>query len=269
LKGLNVTIVADVCRFLDELCPSDLAESWDNTGLLLGDGSQPIRAVMTCLTITPESVEEAVARQANLIVSHHPLPFRPLARITTDSQPGRLLWRLAGAGVSVYSPHTRFDSAACGINEMLSRRLGLTGTRPLVPQTPGVPDSLGSGRCGRLGTPMAWGDWVARIKSVFGLSAVRAVARTNGKVSQVALACGSGGSLLGPALEQGCDTFVTGEMSFHSCLEARAAGAGVILLGHYQSERIGVESLADQIRANFAGLSVWASERESDPICSC
>src|SRR5690348_2475658 len=103
--------VSELARFLDAFAPPALAESWDNVGLLVGDASRAVTKVMTCLTVTAESAREAIAGKAELIVTHHPLPFRPLARLTTDTPEGRLLWELIGAGVSIYSPHTAFDSA--------------------------------------------------------------------------------------------------------------------------------------------------------------
>ncbi len=258
--------IAEVCQFLDCLYPIALAESWDNTGLLVGDRTQTARYVMTCLTITPASVQEAIDRGVNLIVSHHPLPFHPLARITTDSIAGKMLWQLIRAGIAVYSPHTRFDSGSSGINEMLCERLGLSEVCPLALVGDNSSDSRGSGRMGRLAPPLSWPDWIGRIKSSFGAAAMRAVVSPARKIECVAVACGSGGSLLASAIQQGCDTFVTGEMNFHSCLECQSSGVALILLGHYQSERFGIEQLAAQIQSGFSDLAVWASERESDPI---
>ena len=85
-------------------------------------------------------------------------------------------------------------------------------------------------------------------------------------VKKVAVACGSGGSFLSDAIFSGCDTFVTGETQFHSCLEAQAAGVNLVLIGHYDSERFAVEDLADRLVAQFGGMKVWASAKESDPI---
>src|SRR5262245_23502074 len=116
--------VSDVAQFLDEFAPAALAESWDNVGLLVGDFDRKVERVMTCLTITPDSAREAVESGADLVVSHHPLPFRPIKRLTVDTSEGRLLWQLMGAGISVFSPHTAFDSAEQGINQRLATGLG-------------------------------------------------------------------------------------------------------------------------------------------------
>ena len=94
-----------------------LAEEWDNVGLLVGDPDQQVKRVMTCLTITPASAEEALERQAEMIITHHPLPFRPLKRLTTAQTASRLLLQLIEGKIAVHSPHTAFDSAAAGINQ--------------------------------------------------------------------------------------------------------------------------------------------------------
>lgn len=123
--------VATIVDFLDQFAPRDLAADWDNVGLLLGDRNAPVQRVMTCLTVTPESAAEAVESGAQLIITHHPVLFRPINRLTTATPEGRMLLALIRAGVSVYSPHTAFDNTRDGINESLARRLGLTDVKPL------------------------------------------------------------------------------------------------------------------------------------------
>src|SRR5579871_2229856 len=117
--------VADIVAFLDAFAPTKLAAEWDNVGLLLGDPANPVERVMTCLTVTPESADEAVAEKVSLLVSHHPILFRPMQQLTTGRREGRVLLDLARAGVAVYSPHTAFDNTRGGINDLLAGRLGL------------------------------------------------------------------------------------------------------------------------------------------------
>ena len=125
--------VGDVVDLMERFAPSRLAEPWDNVGLLVGDRAAPAGRMMTCLTLAPATVAEAIEDSAQLVVTHHPLPFRPLGRLTADAHAGRLLLDLIRAGVAVVSPHTAFDSADEGINEQLARGLGLAGVEPLVP----------------------------------------------------------------------------------------------------------------------------------------
>jgi dinuclear metal center YbgI/SA1388 family protein len=126
--------IAAVIDYLERFAPPGLAADWDNVGLLLGARDSAVRRVMTCLTVTPESAAEAVEREAQLIVTHHPILFRAAKRLTGDTAEGRTLLTLARAGVAVYSPHTAFDNTQGGINDLLARRLGLGNVGPLRPQ---------------------------------------------------------------------------------------------------------------------------------------
>jgi dinuclear metal center YbgI/SA1388 family protein len=126
-------VVADLVQALESTAPLDLAAEWDNVGLLLGDRAAPVRRIMTCLTVTPESAAEAIDSDVELIVSHHPVLFRGTKRLTSATPDGRLLLPLLRAGVAVYSPHTAFDNAAGGINDVLARRLDLREVGTLRP----------------------------------------------------------------------------------------------------------------------------------------
>jgi len=262
--------VQDVSDFLEGFAPSRLAEEWDNVGLLVGDPALLVRRLMTCLTVTPASADEATRENVDLIVSHHPLPFRPLQRVTTDSVPGRLLWQLIRNGISVHSPHTRFDSAAMGINQRLAEGLGLIDIEPLVPLTDqrgeDDPDGLGAGRFGRLEAPLSLSECAGRLKQFLAVDGLHLVGQTTRSVERIAVACGSAGSFLGAARSKGCDLLVTGETTFHTCLEADATDIALLLPGHYASERFAVELLADVLAKQFADVEVWASRDEADPL---
>lgn len=257
--------IQDACHFLEQFAPLMLAESWDNVGLLLGRPANPLRAVMTCLTITPDSVAEAIEQQADLIVTHHPLPFHPLKRITSGTVTGRMLLDLIEAKVAVYSPHTAFDSAAGGINQSLAELLQLENIFPLTPLGEAT-DPWGAGRQGQLTTSRTLADIAQRIKQLLKIPHVQFVGQPDQLIRLVAVGCGSAGSFLEHARTAGCDLLVTGEVTFHRSLEAQAEGIGLLLLGHYASERFAVERLAGQIADQFPTLRVWASQQEQDPI---
>ncbi len=261
--------VAEFAAFLEDFAPCSLAAEWDNVGLLVGDRTLDVRKVMTCLTVTPESAAEALDEGAGLIVSHHPLPFRPLSRLSTDGTDGRLLWDLIRGGVSIYSPHTAFDSAARGINQRLAEHLGLCNVQAIVPAGDAVQaetQSPGTGRCGALPQPTTLDALLDQVKQTLKLAAVQYVGELGQSISRVGIGCGSAGEFLATAAERGCDGFVTGEMRFHDCLHAQALGIGVILLGHYASERFAVEELATVLANQFSDCQVWPSRQESDPI---
>ncbi len=123
--------ISELLDYLERFAPLRLAAEWDNVGLLLGDRSAAVARVMTCLTVTPESAAEAIEQRADLIVTHHPIFFKPVRRVTTESSEGAMLYALARAGVNVYSPHTAFDNTVGGINDQLAALLALTKVEPL------------------------------------------------------------------------------------------------------------------------------------------
>jgi len=262
--------VQDVCRFLDEFAPPRLAEEWDNVGLLVGDATRSVTKLMTCLTVTPASAAEAVRQQVDMIVTHHPMPFRPLKRLTTDTVPGRLLLQLIEASIAIHSPHTAFDSAATGINQRLAEGLGLHDIQPLEPGDHGdghLGDAqLGGGRFGQLDVPQSLTEVAARLKTQLAITGLHQVGEATLPISRVAVACGSAGSYLEVARDHHCDLLVTGETSFHTCLEAEATGMALLLPGHHASERFAVEELAEVLGGEFPGLDVWASRDERDPL---
>ena len=261
--------VDSLCRFLDQFAPPALAESWDNVGLLVGDRDRPLRRVMTCLTITPDSAAEAIAEGAQLIVSHHPLPFHELKRLTRDSVEGALLLDLIAAGIAVYSPHTAFDSAAQGINRRLADGLGLVDVSPLMPcddPTMTDNDAVGTGRWGRLPAACTLEQLAEQLKGFLHIDGLHVVGPAEQSIHTVAVGCGSAGELLAAARQAGCNALVLGETRFHTCLEAEATGVALLLAGHYASERFAVEHLADLLGEEFPELHLWASRQERDPL---
>ena len=247
---------------MEKFAPLRLAESWDNVGLLVGDQRREVRRLMTCLTITPMTVDEAIDGGADLIVTHHPLPFSAIKRVTSETTAGLMLLKLIMAGVAVYSPHTAFDSAAEGINQRLAEGLGLTEIAPLVPHQEGQ----GAGRWGRVDGARTLGDLAQRLMKFLGIGNLQIVGKVEQKIRTAAVACGAAGEFLEAARQTGSDAMLLGEARFHTCLEAEAWGIGLLLPGHFASERFAVEELAGMLARQFPGVHVWTSRQERDPL---
>ena len=276
--------LSSVIGFLERFAPNRLAEEWDNVGLLLGDRTSDCRAVMTCLTITPNVVEEAIDRSVDLIVAHHPLPFRPLKKITTDSVVGSMVLKMAKSNIAIYSPHTAFDSTAQGVNQSIAEKLGLSEVVPIKEIDNGfarpevekeanasnedaaAPEVFGVGRIGKFDSPASCQEICGTLKKLFDLKLVKFCGELEAKVHKVGIACGSAGQFLNDAKRMGCDAFITGETNFHTCLESIANRIPMFLLGHYGSERFAVEMLADVLSGEFPELSIWPSQSETDPV---
>jgi len=262
--------VSDIMTFLNQFAPLPLAEDWDNVGLLLGDRLSQASRIMTCLTLTPDVAAEAIEEQANLIVSHHPILFRPVSKLTSDSVEGSMVLQLISAGISVYSPHTSYDSAQAGINQQLAELLELTNINVLRPQeaqsSEATPEPLGAGRFGDLAEPVSLKNLNDIVKQALGISHLQYVGQPNSLIKRIGIACGSAVEFLPGAVLAGCDVLLTGEARFHALLEARAEEIALILPGHYATERPAMETLAKTLEKQFDQLTIWASEQETDPL---
>ena len=268
-------ILQDLLTHLEQLAPLALAESWDNVGLLLGDPSSKISKVITCLTLTPDVAQEAIETRADLVITHHPILFKPVNRLTTQTSEGAMLLALAKANVAVYSAHTAFDSAWDGINQQLISRLGVLTSRPLKELVANPKQTshahideafirpVGIGRVGELPTEKTLGDVLSQLNAEFPNTTIGYVGDPSRTVKTIGVGCGSAAQFMDLAE---VDLFITGEARFHDCLKARSQNIGLVLLGHYTSERFAMEQLAEQLGNRFSDLTCWPSRIESDPL---
>ena len=253
-----------ICKALTDLAPLHLAEPWDNVGLLVGDRDASIDQAMTCLTITPPVVDEAIERGVDLIIAHHPLPFKPVAKLTTDRTDAAMVLRLAAAGIAVYSAHTAFDSAAGGINDQWAGALQLTDVRPLHPSLANA--SLGSGRIGRLPSPTAASTLLQTAASICDSTAPRMTGPADRPITKVAIACGSGGSFVDAAAAAGADVLLTGESTLHQCLAAQSVGMTLAMVGHHASEHWAMTAIRTRLADDHPELTLVASRQDRDPV---
>lgn len=229
---------AEILAFLRAKAPEETAEDWDNPGLLVDSGRAETDAVVVTLDVTPAAVDKAQEAGAGLIVSHHPVIFRPVSRLASDAVP----YRLAAAGISAFAAHTNLDRAAGGVNDALAALLGLVETTP-------APD--GMCRIGRLPAPMEAEAFARLVADRLG-TAVRFAGE--GTVARVGV-CGGAGGDLWPAVPE-IDAYVTGEMKHHEWLDAARAGLVAVEAGHYATEVPVVEVLCRWLCEAFPALQV-------------
>lgn len=259
-----MAMVSDICQFLEQFAPLQLAESWDNVGLLVGRAGRPVHSLMTCLTLTLSVAQEAIDTKCQMIVTHHPLLFRGTKKITDQSEEGRILLLLAESGIAVYSPHTAFDSAAEGINQQLAVAMGLQNITPLRPNDP--LSLVGAGRSGTFDTPVERAELLHLVQGTVGATYLEYTWQEERAATHIAIACGSAAEFLSDAFRRGCDTFITGEARFHSVLECQQLGMHLILTGHFCSERPAVEKLATLIGNAFPEIRSSASAMDRNPL---
>ena len=252
----------EIIDALERLAPPRLQDEWDNSGLQVGFPETEISGILVCLDITEAIVEEAVAAGCNLIVSHHPLLFKPLRQVSDTTYQQRCVVRALAAGISIYSAHTSLDNAPGGVNHKIAALLGLQELRWLLPKED---EDAGSGLVGELPQGETDSDFFARMKRVFGVQCLRHSAPDGRQIRRVALCGGGGAFLLREAVRAGADCFLSGEFHYHDYFE----NGGVLLceLGHYQSEQYTQDLLQTYLEAHCPGIRVVKTARDTNPIC--
>ena len=238
-----MTTVKDIFNHLNNLADVKLAEKWDNVGLMLGSNNNEVSRVLVCLDVTTSVVEEAIANNVNLIVSHHPLIFKPLKNIdyTTDFK-SRIIRNLIKNDISVISFHTNLDSATLGLNDYLAKVLKLNEIQVLFEHS--LDNTAGLGRIGKLNKPMKLSDFITYIKNCFSLETVSAVIGDEKEISTIALLGGSGADFVYTLPE--VDIYLTGDVGYHAALDAIEMKKNIIDVGHF-TENLVKDLLLDYI----------------------
>ena len=257
--------IKEVVSALERFAPLPLQEDFDNAGLQIGLTEAEVSGALLCLDVTEAVVDEAVEKGCNLIVSHHPLIFHKLRRVTGEDYVQRAVMKAIQKGVAIVSMHTNMDSAQGGVNHKIAEKMSLReltffGTEKVVDGVQG-----GAGVVGILPTPMAADDFVLMIKRTFGVECVQANELLRRPISKVALCGGAGSFLLPEAIRQGADAFVTGEMHYHDYF-GHEQEIQIAVIGHFQSEQYTSEIFQSIIEERCPGVRCCLTEVCTNPI---
>ncbi len=252
--------VREIYQYLDGLAPFSLQMEFDNAGFLVGRGERAVSKILVSLDITEEVAEEAAELGAELIVSHHPVIFRPAKSVTDGDPDGRVLLALAEHRIAAICAHTNLDAVAGGVNDALAQKLGLVQIEQLHQDGldhEGRP--YGIGRVGTAHRPgMTAGEYAAFVKEKLGAASVR-YADGGKPVRRVAVGGGSCGSMLADAAARGCDTFVTADVKHDQYIEAKAMGITLMDAGHYATEQVVCPKIVEYLARCFPALEVRMS----------
>ena len=240
--------IAEITALLDKEFPPEAAEAWDNIGLLVGREDKEARRVLLTLDVTPFVVEEAVRAGVQLIVSHHPMMFNGVKKITSDSMEGRMLLALTENKIAVYAAHTNMDSAKRGLNYELARLFGL---QKAVPVEPNAVSGAGLGRIGDLKTPVSAREFAELAKKILH-TAVRLSGNPQKLVKRAAVGSGASDDIIPRAVSMGADLVLTGDCKYHRNQEYVGMGAVVVDAGHYPTEIIAM----DVFERTLAGCNI-------------
>lgn len=249
--------LSDILAFLRDIAPEETAYEDDPVGLHIEPQAKEIDCVAVCLDCTLPIAEEAARRSARLVVTHHPLIYHPLRRLSEEIPTAAVAMALVRAGIGLYSMHTNWDAADGGINDTLAERLGLRSVRRLAPA-----GAASIARIGELARPMPLDDFARYVEERLGCKGTNALRWVIGRpagdrsIQKVAVCGGAGAFLLPDALREKADAFVTSDVRHHEFLEAAAAGIALIDAGHEATETPGMQELARRLAERFPELSV-------------
>ena len=244
--------VSKLYRSLDAAIPRSLSCEWDNDGLMCCPNPQrPVKKVLLALDITEKIVDHAIGEGFDVILSHHPLVFRPIPSLTTENPVPRKLIRLVENGISAMSFHTRFDATVGGVNDALAAALGVKNA---------VPFGNEEGEMGRIGEvePQTLEDFAKSVKAALGAPSVFAAG--NRPVCRVALLGGSGDDFISAAKKAGADTYVSGDLAYHHMTDACENGINLIAAGHYYTENPSLPCLAKLIKEADGDIEITIAE---------
>ena len=257
--------VSEIIQQLEQIAPKDCAESWDNVGLLVGSKEQEVSKTMIALDASDEVIEQAVQEQVELLITHHPLIFSGMKRVTDEDFIGRRVVKLIQNNISYYAMHTNCD--ACVMNDLAAEKIGLKGEQLLEPVKE-VEDGkwVGIGQVGHLQEEMTVQQLASRVKENFSAQNVKVTGPLENKISRVAISTGAGKSMVSSALQKGAQVLITGDIDHHSAIDALSQGLQIIDVGHYGTERFMVYAIEEYLKGrNGTKLAIQVAI-EQDPF---
>lgn len=258
-----MTKVREVAGAIEAFAPLKLQEGYDNAGLQVGDPDADVSAVLLCLDVNEDILEEAKRRSCSMVVSHHPLIFHGLKSLTGADETQKLVLKALRYGIAVYSAHTNLDCAWDGVSHEMAHMVGVTNLRPLAPAQQDA--NVGLGVIGDI-EPTPKLELLRRVKEKFQVRCLRySTGNRKVVVKRVALCGGSGASLIREAISADADILITGDIKYH---DFTGYGDEILLadIGHFESELCSERIFSRIIREAFPDMVVYFPESESNPI---
>ncbi len=255
--------ISEITAKIEQFANPSLQEDFDNTGLQVGDPDQEATGVMISLDATEDVVDEAIEHNCNLIVTHHPLLFRGLKKITNSDMTGRIVMKAIKHGIVIYAAHTNLDKCRGGINYRMAEMLGLEQIEVLNPEKNDPEEGLGC--IGTLSQPTEETKILSKIKEIFRAKSIRHTALLGKKVSRIAVCGGSGSDYINRAKELKADLYITADITYHKFFEADNQIV-IADIGHFECESATKLIFKEQISKIFPKFAVRISQREQNVV---
>ena len=256
--------INDILNCITEIAPLQWQESYDNAGLQVGDLNAEIHKALIALDVTEELVDEAIAKNCDLIISHHPLIFHGLKHLTPQTYIERIIVKAIKHDIAIISMHTNLDNSYLGVSRILAERLGLKNLKLLQPSA-NAPELCGAGMVGNFESPMQELDFLQLVFEQLGSPCLRHSALTGRKIQKVALCGGSGSPFMADALQSHVDAYLTADIKYHDFFVPE----GNILLvdgGHFETEQFTKELICELIRKKFPTFAAVIADTNTNAV---
>lgn len=251
----------ELISFLEELAPKELAEDYDNVGLLIGSANKNIERILVCLDTDEWVAEEAAAKRADMVLSHHPLIFKPVRQILTESVFGKTAMTFIQNNITLYAAHTNFDSAHGGLCDYLLTKICECDVLGVLDGA----DGSGIGRVARLKSAVSMENLMRCIQGALGMKHIRFVGDPQRSIERIAICNGGGGDYVYNAQAAGADVYISGDFKYHHARSAYENGMGLIEIPHYEAEIIFCEYFEKILNEKFGDkITVYRAEQNKN-----
>ena len=244
--------IKNVSDYIEKIAPLNQSEDFDNVGLLIGNEMTEVKGVLVTLDTLEETVDEAIRKNCNLIVSFHPIIFDGLKKINGNSYVEKVVLKAIQNNIAIYATHTALDNSNVGVSAKMCEVLGLKNYNILIPKED---ENIGMGMIGDLPEPMQEEDFLKFTKKTFKTNGIRFSSKIGKSVKKIAVLGGSGSFAISNAIQKKADVYISADFKYHDFFKAE----GKILLidvGHYESEQFTKNLLVEYLTKKFTSFAI-------------
>ncbi len=243
-----------IIEAFEQLAPLHMAETWDNIGMLVGTSDKNVKSIYIALDATDEVIKDAISKKVDLLLTHHPLIFKSLKRVSDEDFIGRRIISLIKSDITYYAMHTNFDVMVMA--DLAAEYLKLSNTEILEK----TDENHGIGKIGMLPKEMTLDELCKYVKEVFDIERVKVYGAGEDKITKVVVMPGSGKSYIKNTIESQAQVMITGDIDHHEGIDAVACGLTIIDAGHYGIEHIFVKYMEEYINRYFSEIKVFTEK---------
>jgi len=259
--------LSEVIDHLHSIAPNHYQESYDNSGLLVGSYDSDVKAVVVSLDVTEEVIEEALEMGVNVVISHHPIIFSGLRRLTGSNYIERIVAKAIKHDINLFAIHTNLDNVYTnGVNTYIAQKLDLKNVEILRPKLDvESADTIGAGVIGELETGQEELAFLHSLKQTMNVNTVKYTALRQEAIKKVAICGGSGRFLLEDAKAKNADIFISSDFKYHEFFDADNQIV-IADIGHYESEQFTINMLYEILTQKFNNFATHFTKVNTNPV---